>query len=100
MFDFIEERFPEAGAEVPNSVHRGDSVCLRIDPRFPQREKIALRRGFTRGNWSEPQAWLDAGKAPCSELPPGYRLASGRKVSFHDKALLHASIADAAWPGP
>jgi predicted N-acetyltransferase YhbS len=90
MFDFIEERLPEGGSELRQGSGRIDVVNLRIDPRFPRREEIAGRRGFSRGTWSEPQSWLPAGRAPCAELPDGYRLALGRGISFAAKGLLHA----------
>jgi predicted N-acetyltransferase YhbS len=90
MFDFIEERFPEGGGDDGRGGVRDDSVHLRLDPRFPRREAIARRRGFTREEWSEPLSWLPADRAPAAQLPSGYSLALGRDIGFYDKGLLHA----------
>ncbi len=89
MFDFIEERFPEAQTEAGAGADV-KAVHLRIDPRFQGRRQAALRRGFTRESWSEPQSWLEAGRAPEPGLPPGYQLADGSGIPVADKALLHA----------
>jgi predicted N-acetyltransferase YhbS len=90
MFDFIEERFPEGGGPSASAGERPDFVCLRLDPRFPRREEIACRRGFTREGGTEALAWLPASAAPCAELRTGYRLAQACEIRVADKARLHA----------
>ena len=90
MFDFIEERYPEGGGPSASGGERPDFVCLRLDPRFPRREEMARRRGFTRDDGTEKEAWLPASAAPPACLPDGYRLVEAREISISEKALLHA----------
>jgi predicted N-acetyltransferase YhbS len=69
---------------------RGETINLRIDPRFPLREELAGARGYAPTGNAEPLCWLEADGAPPPRLPDGFRLVEGRAISFGEKGLLHA----------
>jgi predicted N-acetyltransferase YhbS len=79
MFDFIE-----GGPRESAPLH------LRIDPRFPAREAMALSRGFIKIDWSESLSWLDIEKAPSPALAEGFRPSMIGEVPIQEKARLHA----------
>ena len=100
MFDFAVE----------HSSSRTDdgrrSLCLRVDPRFPDRVRLATELGFTRAEWSEPLARITIDPAEhglaadsataiaCGLSPDGYTLIEAPdprlKAECHSRSFGYA----------
>ncbi|TVQ20537.1 MAG: N-acetyltransferase [Spirochaetaceae bacterium] len=100
MFDFAIEHSSSA----TDDGRRG--LYLRVDPRFPERARLAIELGFTRAGWSEPLARMaiepfehgvtadSASVVACGGAPDGYTLIEAPdprlKAECHSRSFGYA----------
>ncbi len=83
MFDFAESHCGCKDAEGKLKLN------LRIDRRFPLRERIAEERGFRLAQWSEEWSALDLERDLSARLPDGFRLVWGKDATPRLKGRCH-----------